>query len=281
MNVLTDTVTVTPTTVASGGTLHQGDTLKTDTSGLAEVDYPDDSFTRIGPDSTVTLTTLATTTGSRQIDQKLSGAGETYSRVATLSGSESFTVTTDQASAAVRGSEFAVLCTTATSCEFAAIVDELLVTTPSGESVTLQPGQFVVVTDGKIGQVTSTGSAQMTDWITENQALSSGGTPTPPTAATCLDQEAMHALDDKYSADWTAYIRKDVEKWRESVSADLEAEASLTEGFPDVSNMFAKAAAIARSAKASTWDEPPFTTVNKETHFRDIATATAFGEPAC
>jgi FecR protein. len=168
--------------VTASATLHQSDKIQTDAAGLGEVDYPDGSLTRVGPNSGFELTTLQTQTGSRKIDQTLD-TGLTYSRVEKLTGSESFSVSTSNATASVRGTTFAVGCLASGVCDFASVLDPITVTTTSGgKSATVDTGQNVSVSaSGELGKVTTTLPDYMAAWIAQNQKLDAAN---PPPAAT-------------------------------------------------------------------------------------------------
>src|SRR5882757_388567 len=62
-----------------GQALKQGDTIKTDEAGLAEIDYTDGSLTRLANSTVFTISKLTDDKGSRQTQGTLS-VGETWNR---------------------------------------------------------------------------------------------------------------------------------------------------------------------------------------------------------
>ena len=118
----------------NGQALAQGDSIKTDASGTAEIDYTDGSLTRLSPATIFTLTKLTNDKGGRQTQGTLS-VGETWNRAAKVSETGEFSVKAGGTTAAVEGTAFIVKCvpnTDATnktaSCTVQAVVDNINVT---------------------------------------------------------------------------------------------------------------------------------------------------------
>ncbi|HEV2308893.1 MAG TPA: hypothetical protein VGU73_00105, partial [Acidimicrobiia bacterium] len=82
--------------------LHVGDTVQTDTVGLAEIDYASNAYTRLNVSTTFTIKKLTDNQGNRQIDGGLT-SGETWNRTSQLTQSESFQQDGGGVSAAVSG----------------------------------------------------------------------------------------------------------------------------------------------------------------------------------
>src|SRR5947209_6296445 len=94
----------------SGQTLKQGDEVRTDPQGKAEINYTDGSLTRLGPSTDFTITKLTNKRGGRQTQGTLS-VGQTWNRAAKLSQTSSFEVKAGGTTATVEGTAFAVVCT--------------------------------------------------------------------------------------------------------------------------------------------------------------------------
>lgn len=115
-----------------GMALKQGDTIKTDASGLAEVDYTDGSITRLANSTVFTISKLTSEKGGRQTQGTLS-VGETWNRAAKVSETGSFEVKAGGTTAAVQGTAFVAKCvpkndgSQAVDCTFTAVVDDIKV----------------------------------------------------------------------------------------------------------------------------------------------------------
>ncbi|MFN8027843.1 MAG: FecR domain-containing protein [Acidimicrobiia bacterium] len=122
------------TEAKDGQTLSQGDSIKTDASGTAEIDYTDGSLTRLSPATIFTLTKLSNERGGRQTQGTLS-VGETWNRAAKVSETGEFSVKAGGTTAAVEGTAFIVKCVPnsdpsakTASCTVQAVVDNIDVT---------------------------------------------------------------------------------------------------------------------------------------------------------
>jgi hypothetical protein len=123
------------TPAKDGAALRQGDTIKTDATGTAEIDYTDGSLTRLSVSTVYTLSKLTNERGGRQTQGTLS-VGETWNRAAKVSETGSFEVKAGGTTAAVEGTAFVVTCTpTSTvqqvSCTVTAVVDNVKVDSDS------------------------------------------------------------------------------------------------------------------------------------------------------
>ena len=113
-----------------GQALHQGDTIKTDADGRAEIDYTDGSLTRLSGSTVFTISKLTNDKGGRQTQGTLS-VGETWNRAAKVSETGSFEVKAGGTTAAVEGTAFVVKCTPQTTgsqlvtCTVTAVVDDI------------------------------------------------------------------------------------------------------------------------------------------------------------
>jgi hypothetical protein len=115
-----------------GQALKQGDTIKTDAAGTAEIDYTDGSITRLANSTVFTLSKLTSEKGGRQTQGTLS-VGETWNRAAKVSETGSFEVKAGGTTAAVQGTAFVAKCVPDTTgsqevdCTFTAVVDDIKV----------------------------------------------------------------------------------------------------------------------------------------------------------
>jgi hypothetical protein len=115
-----------------GQALKQGDTIKTDAAGTAEIDYTDGSITRLANSTVFTISKLTSDKGGRQTQGTLS-VGETWNRAAKVSETGSFEVKAGGTTAAVQGTAFVAKCVPDTTgsqevdCTFTAVVDDIKV----------------------------------------------------------------------------------------------------------------------------------------------------------
>jgi hypothetical protein len=115
-----------------GMALKQGDTIKTDADGRAEIDYTDGSLTRLAGSTVFTISKLTDEKGGRQTQGTLS-VGETWNRAAKVSETGSFEVKAGGTTAAVEGTAFVAKCVPKTNgsqavdCTFTAVVDDIKV----------------------------------------------------------------------------------------------------------------------------------------------------------
>ncbi len=116
----------------NGMALKQGDTIKTDATGLAEINYTDGSLTRLANSTVFTISVLTNEQGGRQTQGTLS-VGETWNRAAKVSETGSFEVKAGGTTAAVEGTAFVAKCvpkpdgSQAVDCTFTAVVDDIKV----------------------------------------------------------------------------------------------------------------------------------------------------------
>jgi hypothetical protein len=115
-----------------GQALKQGDTIKTDADGRAEIDYTDGSLTRLAGATVFTISKLTNEKGGRQTQGTLS-VGETWNRAAKVAETGSFEVKAGGTTAAVEGTAFVAKCvpksdgSQAVDCTFTAVVDDIKV----------------------------------------------------------------------------------------------------------------------------------------------------------
>ncbi|HEU5302093.1 MAG TPA: hypothetical protein VFW06_07625 [Acidimicrobiia bacterium] len=159
-----------------GQSLKEGDTIKTDATGTAEVDYGNDAFTRLDVNTTFTIVVLTDEQGARQVQGSLE-TGQTWNRTAALTESGSFEQEGAGANATVRGTAFAITCDTVDHCVFTAVVDDIELTGLDGVTQLLTPLDQCDSTDtpgeGELtgvlcGDVTQIPADQLPAWITQN-----------------------------------------------------------------------------------------------------------------
>jgi LPXTG-motif cell wall-anchored protein len=179
-----------------GQALRQGDSLKTDAAGKAEIDYTDGSLTRLGSSTEFTITKLTNQRGGRQTEGTLT-VGETWSRASKVSETSSFEVKAGGTTAAVEGTAFAFNCTLVNgqlSCTVIAVVNNTLVTTANGGQTDLPPATKVNSIGGNLGPVVNltfddlNGNVQISGNLVLDQQAGKGkgldDLPPPPTPTT-------------------------------------------------------------------------------------------------
>lgn len=159
-----------------GQQLHEGDIVQTDTTGLAEVDYSDDSYTRLDVSTTLKIVKLSDDQGNRQVDTSVD-VGRTWNRTAELTESQSFEQSGAGATAAVVGTAFAVECdpivapaTASSHCTTIAVIHTTEWTGSDGTQLDLGPYETCDATDGVICDE-PTQIAAFDDWIQRNLYL--------------------------------------------------------------------------------------------------------------
>ena len=122
------------TAAKDGQSLAQGDAVKTDATGAAEIDYSDGSLTRLSSATIFALTKLTDEKGGRQTQGSLS-VGEAWNRAGKVSETGSFSVKAGGTTAAVEGTAFIVKCAPVAgstdktvTCTVQAVVDNINVT---------------------------------------------------------------------------------------------------------------------------------------------------------
>jgi hypothetical protein len=182
-----------PTEAKSGDTVNPGQVLSTDATGLAQVSYPDGSLTRLDSDTIFKVLALTANSGSRQTLGSVS-SGKVWNKVNKLSRSGSFEVEAGGTTAAVRGTSFAIECSSGSDCNIISVIHTIVVTSSStGQTATLPPTYEVNAAQGVLGSTVQLTDAQLAAdaWIQSN--LRKDGDkpftappppkPTPPPAA--------------------------------------------------------------------------------------------------
>jgi hypothetical protein len=153
-----------------GAKLHEGDTIRTDATGLAEIDYGADAYTRLDVNTTFTIKKLTEDQGSRQVEGSLD-TGQTWNRTAALTESGSFGQDGAGANATVRGTAFMVTCDTPDHCVFIAIEHTTALTGTDGVTKDLTPHVACDSTNGDLCDATRTLTVDelaANDWIQSN-----------------------------------------------------------------------------------------------------------------
>lgn len=153
-----------------GDPLFEGDDVRTDEEGFAEVRYSDGSLTRLAPGTEFTIVDLAGTSTLPEVRVRLD-VGETWNRVRKVTGSEGrFEVETAVGVAAVRGTGFVVRCLVRDQCEVIVFEGEVDFILPDGTVVSIGAGEQVTFgTEGEVARETLT-EAELADeqWIGRN-----------------------------------------------------------------------------------------------------------------
>jgi hypothetical protein len=190
-----------------GDKLRQGDTVRTDATGTAEVDYTDDSYTRLDVNTTFKIKKLTNDQGARQTQGSLE-VGQTWNRTAALSESGSFEQEGAGANATVRGTAFSMSCDTVDHCVFTAIVDAFDLQGKDGTSKLLSPLDECDAASGDLcPEITKLTIAELPSWVITNLKLDksergiddSGFLPTAAIAADSptlvIEQQAGSVID--------------------------------------------------------------------------------------
>jgi uncharacterized cupin superfamily protein len=140
-----------------GQSLVLGDTVRTNGTGFAQVNYVDGSLTRLDSNAQFTLTDLANARRAERVVGRLNG-GRAWSEVKKISSSEGrYEIDTAVATAAVRGTQFDINCTAADGSCIYTVVAGVVGLTPrggeetllhAGDSATVRPGQRSVEAEG-------------------------------------------------------------------------------------------------------------------------------------
>lgn len=133
--------------------LRQGDIVRTDTTGLLEIDYADGSLTRLSTSAEFTIERLTEERGGRQTRGGLT-VGESWSRAAKVTETGSFEVRSGGTVAAVEGTAFLFSCVatgTDRTCTVIDVVDDVRVSTTDGSQVQLTPATGVISHNDVLG----------------------------------------------------------------------------------------------------------------------------------
>ena len=122
-----------------GDAIAVGDTVRTDESGFAQLDFVDGSLARLDNATSLTVTALGDV-GTPTVELDLD-VGRVWNRVAELEGEASYRVTTDVGTAAVRGTVFVVWVRVDGSTLVVVDEGEVVFTTTDGEEFVLVGGE--------------------------------------------------------------------------------------------------------------------------------------------
>jgi hypothetical protein len=159
-----------PTEAQSGQSVTPGQVLSTDSTGLAQVSYPDGSLTRLDSDTIFKVVALTANSGGRQTLGSVTG-GKVWNKVSKLSRSGSFEVEAGGTTAAVRGTSFAIECQSSDDCNIISVIHTVVVTSSNtGQSATLPPTYEVNANSGVLGNRVQLTAAQLAadSWIQQN-----------------------------------------------------------------------------------------------------------------
>jgi hypothetical protein len=119
-------------TAKDGQKLREGDTIRTDATGRAEIDYSDDAYTRLDVNTTLTITKLTDEEGARQVESNLD-AGRAWNRTEAVTESGSFEQSGAGATAAVAGTAFMTTRISPTEISFLTAFHTVIVTNGIGD----------------------------------------------------------------------------------------------------------------------------------------------------
>jgi hypothetical protein len=138
-----------------GQSLHEGDTVRTDATGRATINYTDESFTRLDVDTTFTVVELTDDAGARHTVGSLE-QGRVWNRVEDLGESEAFETEGAGATAAVVGTAYSVWCVTPDECTFTGVVHHMeLRWNANLPPTTIGELEYMVVVQGAPGSVST------------------------------------------------------------------------------------------------------------------------------
>ncbi len=162
-----------PTEVKEKDEAHLGDTVQTDSAGRAQLDYPDGSLTRLGPDTKLTVDVLDAAEAQRTA--LTLDVGQSWHRVEKLVAEKAqYEVSTPVGVASVKGTAFEVDCTPAKVCTITVIEGVVEFTTEDGTVLEINPYQRLVVPNPDGGDpavtVAPVDVVQADEWITGNIA---------------------------------------------------------------------------------------------------------------
>jgi len=156
-----------------GAELHEGDTVRTDDTGRATVEYTDKSFTRLDVNTEFTIVELTDDQGERHTTGKLS-VGRTWNRVEDLTESEAFETEGAGATAAVDGTAYVAACLNPVACEFDGVVHSFETTGAHLDNpLNVNELESVLVTLGIAGPVQTMSLQEFygDEWIQANLAI--------------------------------------------------------------------------------------------------------------
>lgn len=160
------------TAASNGDPLGEGDQVRTDDEGLAQLDYADGSLARIGPNTELTIVALAGTTEAVDAAVELS-TGRVWSKVQSVTESDGrFEIDTPVGTAAVRGTQFDTQCDEA-ACTFTVLEGVIEVELLDGTIIRLEAFQRVTVAaEGTAGAVETFDQAAVDadPWLNDNLA---------------------------------------------------------------------------------------------------------------
>jgi hypothetical protein len=132
-----------------GEKLRQGDTVRTDATGTAEIDYAENSYTRLDVSTTFKIKKLTEDQGSRQVQGSLE-QGQAWNRTEAITESGSFGTDGAGANATVRGTAYSVSCDSPDHCVFTAVYHDTELTGTDGQTKLLNPLDQCDSTSGEL-----------------------------------------------------------------------------------------------------------------------------------
>lgn len=151
--VINQPITVDGNPGTPGESLNAGNTVATGAGGHGAIDFPDGSFMRLAPETTVTVDSIKLQkTGSVQTIALTEKVGRTFTNVQHLVNGANFSVSGHAVTAAVRGTQFEILVRPDHTNRIWVFVGKVAVAGKT--SVTMTPGQELDIdANGKLGAV--------------------------------------------------------------------------------------------------------------------------------
>ncbi len=153
-----------------GKDLIEGDVLRTDGGGSAQIDFFDGSLTRVDVDTQLALRKLADSDDGRAITITLQ-AGRIWNRVAELGSSDDrFIVRIGEATVSVQGTTFFVDCRDAPRC-YVVEIDGSSAVAFGGDEMGLKAGDCVLIAPAEeLARCNERKLGLLDDWVRENMA---------------------------------------------------------------------------------------------------------------
>jgi hypothetical protein len=158
------------TAAQEGEDLGSGDTVRSDASGQAQIEFFDSSVVRIDGDTQVTLREVADRTDARDILLQMDG-GRTWNRVAEMTSSrDRYEVRLPNGTVNVRGTTFLLDCRTQDTCYAVGFDGSTELTSSAGDKQTVDDGDCVRSTSDGLSTCDEKALGLIDNWVKENLA---------------------------------------------------------------------------------------------------------------
>lgn len=155
--------------IETAGPVALGETVTTDEAGLSEVTFADESYTRVGPSSALTIVELSNAEAQRTVT--LLDLGQTWHRVKEIVAEDGvYQVDTPLGTASVRGTAFSVTCESDEACEITVIEGTVEFETADGTVITINAFERLTL-PGEEAVPVSIDTVKADEWIMRNLEL--------------------------------------------------------------------------------------------------------------